>query len=216
MSFFSLLIDTATEEGLIALFDQEFLIAYSTIEMGFQRKQGIISTIDDLFKKTGIEKRDLKFVSLGVGPGSYTGLRVGAIVGKTLSYTAKIPLVGLSTLLGMHPGQPGKFASLLDAKMGGVYLMISELKEGTLSPLTTPEISSLEEAVEKLSQVPIIASPHRKKLEAKFLRLFPELSWNWQEVKLDPIVLGKMAWKKFLEGEISDHLSLELLYLNKI
>jgi len=68
-------------------------------------------------KELGIKATALCLIICATGPGSYTGIRVGAVVAKTLSFIHKIPLVGVCTLEGFS--EP----ALIDAKMGGAYIL---------------------------------------------------------------------------------------------
>lgn len=202
----SLLIDTATEEGIVALFEEGKLIQNLSIEMGFQTKAGIMPLLDQLFKNR--ETKELSYIAVGIGPGSYTGLRVGAIVAKTLAWVKQIPLVSVSTLLGFALETKEPFAALLDAKMGGVYM---------LTPTTTlPFLCPMTQVEEKLSGIKVLVSPHVKKLEPKFLAAFPQNEWQWQEGRINPALLGEIAWKKFLANEVLHPFDLELLYLTSI
>lgn len=109
-----LIIDTTTERGIIALGTMSGeIIAEKKLPAGFQNSDHLFPAMQEL----GVKATDLLLIICATGPGSYTGIRVGAVVAKTLSFTHKIPLVGVCTLEGFP--QP----ALIDAKMGGAYIL---------------------------------------------------------------------------------------------
>ena len=90
----TLIIDTADNKkntvGL-KIDDREYLL---TDDMLSNREQIILSMIDEILKKHKIDTEDLSAIQINVGPGSYTGLRVGLAIANTLSYVLKIPING--------------------------------------------------------------------------------------------------------------------------
>ncbi len=91
-----LCIDTATQEAGITLLNEEKVVGYLKLEKN-QYADKIIEHIDSLIQKAGIELKDLKAVLAVVGPGSFTGLRVGISVANQFSHQLNIPLFGLTT-----------------------------------------------------------------------------------------------------------------------
>lgn len=76
----------------------------------------IITLIDELLKRNKTDLKELKGIIIGVGPGSYTGLRVGVMTAKMLSYSTGIPLYKISSLLFLTSGYKGKVLSWHDAR----------------------------------------------------------------------------------------------------
>lgn len=87
----------------------------------------------------------------GIGPGSFTGTRVGASMASALSFGWKIPLYTASSLSAFGPGTVA-----VDARMGGIYVQEQE-----------PLLLSLSEAAEFLQKQPALASPHPEKIVAR-------------------------------------------------
>lgn len=109
-----LIIDTTTERGLVALGTLEGkIITEKRLPAGFQNSDHLFPTLKEL----NVNPKTLVLIICAVGPGSYTGIRVGAVVAKTLSYVNKIPLVSVCTLDGFAA------PALIDAKMGGAYVI---------------------------------------------------------------------------------------------
>lgn len=93
-----LAIDTATRWLGLALYDGHSLLA----ELGWKsintQTIDLAPAIDDLFQRVDTTIGDLKGIGVAIGPGSYTGLRVGLGVAKGLSLAHRIPLIGVDTL----------------------------------------------------------------------------------------------------------------------
>jgi tRNA threonylcarbamoyladenosine biosynthesis protein TsaB len=89
-----------------------------------RHSQTLLATIRDLFSLTGYKIEAVKLVVCTVGPGSFTGLRIGIATAKGLSLALKVPVAGVSTLASLAFGQPGGTAlvcPLLDAGNERVY-----------------------------------------------------------------------------------------------
>lgn len=109
-----LIIDTSTERGIVALGTLDGkIVAEKKLPSGYQNSDHIFPALRDL----GVVVEQLKGIICATGPGSYTGIRVGAVVAKTLSFAQGIPLVGVCTLEGFP--EP----ALIDAKTGGAYVL---------------------------------------------------------------------------------------------
>jgi tRNA threonylcarbamoyladenosine biosynthesis protein TsaB len=81
----------------------------------------LVDRIDQVLKRNRVKLENLDEIIIGIGPGSYTGLRIAVMVGKMLAYTKNIPLRTVSSLYFMTSGYEGKVAALIDARRGFVF-----------------------------------------------------------------------------------------------
>lgn len=88
--------------------------------------------IDELLKKTGLSKKDIFAVCVGVGPGSFTGIRTSVSVAQALSFANRLPLIAVPTLLRWVPESDGHYFVCLDARMGGAFALQALVQEGRL------------------------------------------------------------------------------------
>ena len=101
-----LAIDTATHHASIALHDGTFLRGECTWESGNRHTVTLVPRIDQMLTASEITPDDLTAVAICIGPGSYTGVRIGVAVAKGLASAQKLPLIGVSTLdilVSAHP-----------------------------------------------------------------------------------------------------------------
>jgi tRNA threonylcarbamoyl adenosine modification protein YeaZ len=118
-----LALDTATPATTVALAEHGTVLAeYTAIE---PRRHGevLAVAIQTVLNKAGAAMRDIRQVAVGVGPGPYTGLRVGVVTGRALGGALQVPVVGVCTLdtLGYAAALPGEFLVATDARRKEVY-----------------------------------------------------------------------------------------------
>lgn len=126
-------VDCSSPYLALALYDGD-VVASVCEDVGRDHAKRITGALDTLFKQAGLTPRDLRGVSVGVGPGSYTGLRVGIATAQGLARGLNIPLRGESTLLAMAAGvlsdaEPHAIVAL-DARRGNVYAGVFRFEAG--------------------------------------------------------------------------------------
>jgi len=210
----SLLIDTSTERGIVALFEEEQLVAQKVLPFGYQNSKYLLPEIDSLLKSQGWSIKELKLVASGVGPGSYTGMRIGAMVAKTLVYALKIPVIGVTTLEGFIPEKEGKFAAIIDAKIGGAYFLKGNFQAGQVQWEGAPSVEELPRIVEALEECSFLVAPVIEPLKSKMEKLTNQ-RWEWEEKDPNAHFIMKTAFEKYKRGEYRLDGSLPLLYLRK-
>ena len=99
-----LLLDTATEVCSVALSRGAEILAVEESHDGNSHAKRIISFIERVLKVASVNKNEIDAVALSIGPGSYTGLRIGASTAKGLCYSLDLPLVTISTLESIMTG----------------------------------------------------------------------------------------------------------------
>jgi tRNA threonylcarbamoyladenosine biosynthesis protein TsaB len=127
-------IETATEVCSVSIAESGRLIAIKETHEGRSHAGVLAVYIQDLLKENKISVNQLEAVAVSMGPGSYTGLRIGVSVAKGICYGAGIPLIGVHTLEAMYVGlnfrlKKGRvkinrdtlFAPMIDARRQEVY-----------------------------------------------------------------------------------------------
>ncbi len=115
-----LALDTATEVCTVALWqDGQVLERHET---GGQHAERLLPMVDALLAEAGVALTQLDALAFGRGPGSFTGLRIGAGVAQGLAFGADIPVVPVSSLAALAQGQDARrVLAAFDARMQQVY-----------------------------------------------------------------------------------------------
>jgi len=122
-----LCLETATNTCSVALSKEKAVVAEEHISEGMRHSQALTSLIDAVLATAGIQPSDLGAVAISDGPGSYTGLRVGASTAKAICYAHSIPLIAVSTLEGIadsYGSTETPIMATLDARRMEVYAAI--------------------------------------------------------------------------------------------
>ena len=93
-----LAIDTATQYLSLALRDGESLLADCAMQVGRGHNEALAPLIEQLMARTGVTMAQLQALAVAVGPGSYTGVRIGVALAKGMAAARGLPLIGVTTL----------------------------------------------------------------------------------------------------------------------
>ena len=116
-----LFVNSATTNLVVAIIiDGKISYLYDGND-GKDMSSKIMPVIDEAFRVSKIKPRDIDKIFVVNGPGSFTGIRVGLTVCKTMAYVLNIPIILLSSLEVMASGFDCDVISLIDARRGYVY-----------------------------------------------------------------------------------------------
>ena len=91
-------IETGTDVCSVALANDGELMALRESDEGRDHARKVAVFVDELLRETGVQPDDLDAVAVGMGPGSYTGLRIGVSFAKGMCYALNIPLLAVGSL----------------------------------------------------------------------------------------------------------------------
>ena len=128
--------DTATDVATSALVDDGEVLGERA-----SRAVTLLEDVDALLRQGGAHPRDLDALAIGIGPGSFTGVRIGLAVARGLALSLDLPGAGVSTLAALAAGAPGA-VPVVDARRSEVFALVDgrpvvvtpaelELKAGT-------------------------------------------------------------------------------------
>ena len=160
-------IDTATSIASVALVEDGHSIAEelhdrrratieaATVQLGANHTEFILPSIQSLLDKTHTALSSLSGIAVTVGPGSFTGLRIGLATVKGLAYECGTPVVGVSTLHS-HAARVRNFSGLigclLDARKGEVYVAFFRRDGEDLRRMTGDAVTSVKSVIELLQK----------------------------------------------------------------
>ncbi len=215
-----LAIDTSTPRAALALGrpGEPSRIAPPESDPSARHGRGLIPAIGALLDAEGLTVADLGAIAVGLGPGSYTGLRIGLTAAKTLAYSAGKPLVALDSLDAIARNAPANVAHLavaVDAQRGDAY--VAEFVRWTAAGPLLRQLPTRIEPVERWAST----------LEPGTLILGPalaKLATTWPDhVQLgtidqghpDPARLIELAFEAAEAGRIVEPFFVEPVYLRR-
>ncbi len=119
-------IDTSTTLGSVALFDDGVLVAEDTRRVSNAHGESLLPMMDALFARLGWRPRDIGRWAVGIGPGSFTGVRIGVATVKGIVIATSAEIVGVTSLdtlaYGLHPDEGVSCVTVLFAMKGELFL----------------------------------------------------------------------------------------------
>jgi tRNA threonylcarbamoyl adenosine modification protein YeaZ len=201
---FNLIIDSALDKTYLILSNANSVIKERILSN--QHHNRLVEEIGLFLKENKLSLHDLTYIGIGQGPGFYTSMRMGALVGMTLSYAQKIPLVGFCSLMGYIPENSfnGEFYSIFDAKSKGIYGLKGEKTENKITYAEKPLVLPIQEAQNLLKNQYIVTSCSDI--------LCPYFS-NCHFANFNSSHISQYVYQKFAKKEFLSHQDLELNYL---
>lgn len=150
-----LAIDTATQVSSVAVASADKLAAELTMQAKLTHSETLMPHIKEVLRMANVRKEQLEGIAVSIGPGSFTGLRIGLAAAKAMAYALDLPIVGVSTLkaLAYHYPVPGiRIVSLLDAQKSNAYRESYEWEKGTLTVVNPVEVLPLAEILAECAE----------------------------------------------------------------
>lgn len=159
-----LALDTSTEQAVLALSIGSGRMLAAEPGPGRRHGRDLIPRLRDLLAQGGIRPAELDAIAVGVGPGSYTGLRVGVTAAKTLAYATGAMLLALDSLhaIGRNaPVEAARIAVIADAQRNDLYVARLSRSAPGLPPSPEGEtrIEPLESWVGSLEPGTVVLGP---------------------------------------------------------
>ncbi|HET6364179.1 MAG: tRNA (adenosine(37)-N6)-threonylcarbamoyltransferase complex dimerization subunit type 1 TsaB [Nitrospirota bacterium] len=148
-------IETSTKTGSVAIVSEEGVVAQYSLNIEVTHSERLMSTVDRVLKDTGLEVHDLDGFSVAIGPGSFTGLRIGLSTVKGLALATGKPIAAVPTLQALAWNLPYSLypvCPLLDARKNEVYAALYRFA-GTALVQVLPETAiSIFRLAEQISE----------------------------------------------------------------
>ena len=172
-----LAMDTATVVSTVAVATEDRVVAELTAETRFTHSETLVENIEEVMRLADVKREELSAVAVSLGPGSFTGLRIGLAAAKAIAYALSIPLVGVPTLevlAAAFPSPGAIVAPLIDAQKGNGYFALFRWTENGLVCERDVAVASPEEIIATLKSVQspvMLAGDFARKLVVKRVEL---------------------------------------------
>lgn len=147
-------LDTATPQVGCALGDHDGPLASFHLSRGRRHAETLVPAIDYLCRQSGVPLSSVGAVAVDIGPGLFTGLRVGVATGKALATALRVPMIGQASLdlLAYPHRRVGHrlIASVVDARRGEVFWAFYRAVPGGVQRVTPYRVTSPDELASEL------------------------------------------------------------------
>jgi len=214
-----LAIDTSTEQAGVGLASEEGARAETSWTAAGNHSRQLAGVIEALMSLEGVEPRRLRAIVVAIGPGSFSGTRVGISAGKGLALALDVPLTGVSTLdtIGFQAlhGEP-LVTAVVSAGRGDVYAARYEGSPDRFARVDGPSILAVSELVEDLGHAGLIAGPGAQEVVGAAGALGRHVALARPEMRLRRAgFLAELGRRNVEQGGPDQADTLEPLYLRR-
>jgi tRNA threonylcarbamoyladenosine biosynthesis protein TsaB len=234
-----LAIETSTMLGGIAVADDSAgLIAEVRLNVKSTHSERLMTEIDHVLQQSGLSAHEIDIIGVAIGPGSFTGLRIGLSTAKGFSYSTGKPIVSVPTLEAFAWNFPycrHPVCIMLDARKGEVYAALFQWAENGFAKLMSEVSVNAEKLMEKITSGTLQLPPgkpgeegfgeeriifagegallYKNKIEAMIGRqaVFAPL----EKMVPSPANVASIGIQKALKGEFSEPVSLVPIYIRR-
>ena len=151
---------TVTDRGSVALLKENLLVDERQLNGALKHARDLIPTIDELLNSNGLSFNDVDLLCVDVGPGSYTGMRVGIATAKGLQFASGKPVAGVCSLEAMAYSASractGTIVPVIDAKWKQLYFGIFRSAGGKHTIEKKCDVATADEIVRRIPKDSII------------------------------------------------------------
>lgn len=202
-------VETATAQGGIAIVGPEGLLAEVTLSASAGYGERLLPALERVLEATGLSLETVDGYAVSIGPGSFTGLRIGLATVKGLALATGKPLAAVPTLEALAatlPFCPHPVCPLLDARKGEVYCALFALEGAEPVRLLEDAVCPLEALLPRISRPTVFVGDGlarygetlRRRLKEKALFPPPE------RAGASPAVVAARGRARLLRGEAED------------
>ena len=212
-------IETSGLIGNIAVCDGNTVVGKKTYGKNLSHGKEIVSSLESIFNEIKWEPNDIDLIAVSIGPGSYTGLRIGVTCAKTLAYGLEKPVIDVPTLdvlaENVKDNNAKTICPVLDAKRKSVYACIYERSSNENRKTTDFLIISPDSLIDILPESTLIfgdgIAPYREIFTQKNLTIV-------EDEKLciaDAADVARLGLERYEQGIRCEINALAPLYLRK-
>lgn len=151
-----LAIDSSGLVASVAIVEDDNLIAEYTVNYKKTHSQTLLPMLDEIVKMTDTDLESIDVIAVAKGPGSFTGLRIGAATAKGLGLAMKKPLVGIPTVEGLAMNLQGcsdLVCPIMDARRNQVYTGIYKFERDAMQIIENTTAVDIQELIATLNNI---------------------------------------------------------------
>ncbi len=209
-----LCIDTSSEVCSVALLEDDKLIDINEVDNGKTHSETLMVLVDELLKRNNVDISDINLFGCDVGPGSFTGIRIGVSVIKAMAEVLNAKVASVTSLEVLARNAEGHvIASLIDARNNQVYLGIFDENYKPLEDFLADDINVAIEHLKKYEDITFVGNGavNFKDLISENIKDAKFIDNNKQSSEM----LGYLSYKKYMENDLKDADTILPIYLRK-
>lgn len=208
-------IDTSSKICSVAILEDNQVIDEINIDNGMTHSENLMPTVEQILEKNNLKLADIDLISCCVGPGSFTGIRIGVSSVKAMAEVLGIPVASvtsLETLARIDQTEKIK-VSLIDARNNQVYCGIFDKQYNQVQEFLADDIAKVTDVLKKYENIVCIgdgALLHKELIKAQIENVeFAE------ENNQSAAFGGMIGYKKYLAGNLENADTILPIYLRK-
>jgi tRNA threonylcarbamoyladenosine biosynthesis protein TsaB len=213
-----LAIDTSTRVMGLAIYDGSRLLCDATWACGDHHTVELAPAIAEALQRCGLSISALQALGVAIGPGSFTGVRIGLALAKGMALAQHIPLVGVPTLDFLAASQPVQdipLVAVLQAGRGRLAVGWYRAVKGAWQPQGSLEVLDALTLAERIQQPTRVCGElnEEERLTLGRKRKIVFLASPAQSLRRAGF-LAELAWRRWHAGKVDDPVSLSPIYLH--
>lgn len=208
-----LAIDTTSKICSVALLEDEKIIDEINLDSGLTHSENLMPLVKKILEKNEVQLKEINLIGVDVGPGSFTGIRIGVASIKAMAEVWNIPVASITSLetLARSVETNNPIVSLIDARNNQVYMGIFDNKYNKVEEYLADDINIAIEKIKKYETISIVGDGsiiHKELLLQNIKNI--DFSENNEQYARN---VGKMAYKKYLENDLKNADTVIPIYL---
>lgn len=215
-----LAVDTSSKICAVAILEDNKVIDEIKLDNGKTHSENLMPIIKEILDKNNLTLKDMNLIAVSVGPGSFTGIRIGIATIKPMAEVYNLPVASITSLETLARNIENKekdftIISLIDARNNQVYAGFFDTEYNLKEDEFAEDIDEVLKRAGKYPKIIFVgdgAIIHKEKIEENLKNrniIFAE------ENNQSAINTGKMGYKKFLEKNLKNSDTILPIYLRK-
>ena len=213
-------VDTATKSCSVAVIDDKAVISEYTVNHQDTHSKFLMGMIHTILNICHLTAKDLDGFAVTIGPGSFTGLRIGLSAIKGLALATDKPVVGISTLEVLAYqifGSDKLICPMMDARRNEVYTARYHFKNQKLESKQLPQAVSPDKAIENINEPSIFVGDGAALYQDLIKNTLGPMAvfTNFTQYYIRASTVGQIAMHRFMSNDIDDVSLIEPFYIRQ-
>lgn len=210
-----LAIDTSSEICGVCILEDNKLIDDNSLNNGMTHSENLMPLISEILERNNLKLSDIELIACTVGPGSFTGIRIGVATIKALAEVNNIKLAEITSLevLAGNIENAEYKVSIIDARNDQVYCGVFDKENNLIEDMIADSINNTIQKLKKYNNIVCVgngAIKHKELLKSQI----PDIEFCEENIQKAEIA-GKIGYTKFLNNDLKSADDILPIYLRK-